>query len=89
MRSVIFNTNGVIVPQKESVQKYLDGHIIGESEIKDGNKFFITMAIEPKGKDEIATLTLLKSHSDGQFNWRFTIKDYTRWIKSSLKKYFQ
>ena len=47
------------------------------------------MAIEPKHKDEIATLTLLKSHSDGLFDWKFTIKDYTRWIKAGLKDYFQ
>ena len=45
-KTVIFDTKGVIVPQDETVQSYLDGYIIGESEIKDGDKYFVTILIE-------------------------------------------
>ena len=41
-KTVIFDTNGVIVPQKVQVQEYLNWKIIGESEIENGTKYFIT-----------------------------------------------
>ena len=45
-KTVVFNTNGVIVPQNFCVQKYLDGSIIGESELKNGSKYFATFTKE-------------------------------------------
>ena len=63
-KTVIFETSGVIVPQKEQVQKYLDWKIIGESEIKNGTKYFVTQTkdeIVTGDKKEQATIALLKS----------------------------
>ena len=129
-KTVVFNTNGIIVPQNFCVQKYLDGSIIGESELKNGSKYFATFTKEfvevkeqsknseeakeqTKNSEEAkdiddkpkeakknavnlvkankkvvkASMTLLKSKPNGIIDETFTIKDYTGWIKESLKEY--
>ena len=58
-------------------------------------KYFVTLAIEKvkideKAKaEEKASVSLLKSNTDGKFVKEFTITDYTRWIKDDLKSYFE
>ena len=57
-------------------------------------KYFVTLAIDKVKIDERvkahekASVSLLKSNTDGKFVKEFTIMDYTRWIKDDLRGYF-
>ena len=81
-KTIVFKTSGVIVPQDKTVQTFLDAHFVGESELKEGIKYFVTLLEDKPDKDEkfYVTIVLLRSQTDGKFSWELKISDYVGWI---------
>lgn len=55
---------------------------MGESELKEGIKYFVTLLEDKPDKDEkfYVTIVLLRSQTDGKFSWELKISDYVGWI---------
>lgn len=76
-KSIVFRSNGEIVTQSNEIQSYLDQNIVGESELKDGVKYFICA----QTVNQIRTLTVLESQLTGKLVKKFTLDDFFAFIK--------
>ena len=84
-KTIVFGSNGMIQPQNKEVQEALDQSIVGESELTNGGKFFISSKVE----NEQRTLTILKSQKNGIIDKQFDIPDFIGQVKGNLDEYLQ